>query len=77
MTRIGLVLGFTLSLSSFASADVGPPPDLGGNTADMAAKPTTKSDEGCNVGVGLGAGSGTAILAALGLAAARRGRRAA
>lgn len=72
MTRLGLVLGFVLSLSSFATADVGPPPDLAGGTADMATKPTTKSDEGCNVGVGLGAGSGTAILAALGMLAARR-----
>lgn len=71
MTRLALAFGFLLSLSSFAMADVGPPPDLGNAHApDLATAPTGADKAGCNLGGG--AASGAAIFALLGLLAARR-----
>ena len=70
--RAALALGFVLSLSSLALADVGPPPDLAKQgSADMASSSTPK-EEGCNMAGGTAGGA--AVLALVGLFAARRRR---
>ncbi len=72
--RAALALGFVLSLSSLALADVGPPP---GDMAKPAAvadlgTATPPKDEGCNMAGGTAGGA--AVIALLGLFAARRRR---